>query len=248
MSNRNTDALQLGEKQIEDLPLDTGNAYNIPLPSITKGMKPTQVKARSYQCLVCTPILFFLLASILTGIQIYIVHSSNVEEFEAIKGVIGNILDSDCGAHPINGIKVVNSSEKCPEGYTPEPIGTFEGTIAGCYDTITTNLYPKPCAEKGGQFITAASIDAKLLFEWRGHAICTKRIQRIQYTQQEFSCPTATRQCSYYPYYICIDINDECPITDIRIQPTYKNVPRSYQTEQLGANYQIVYKNDPEIP
>lgn len=238
MNHKQGDLLNLDEN-LDNKPLNPENEIKVPLPSITKGLKPKEAKLKSYRCLIFLPMFFFVFTSFLCGVQVYIAEGPHVREFEAIKGVIFNILKSDCTA-PIYNVEIVPEFESCPDGFNRESIGSFGGTIDGCYNKIRTTV-SKPTCKENKNFEPIKAIEAQDVWNWNGYNICSKRSTDILHLPSETSCPKGYKLCRSSPGKICIPPNDDCPITNIYI--TDRSILPNQKYRKIGQR-NLVFENN----
>lgn len=234
---------QIGDKSMEK----SHDVVQVPLPGITGGMKPSQVRLRSIQIIVCLPVFFFLFTSLLCVAQFYVAQSSHVEEFKAIVAVLENIVDSNCLEAPITNLKLVKPPELCPSGYQLIDIGNFLGTHPGCYDTEAGNFFSGSCPS-GPKFISIPPIPADNFLFWREHLLCAKRNTGVMYINETSTCPKDFTRCRYSPGFICVGPGEICPISDIKVQVKGASVPKTYTSEPLGPSLNLNYANDPQVP
>ena len=245
--NNRSDAIDR-EDRLEDRPLDPENAIKVPLPILTGGMKPSRVKHRSYQWLICIPVFFFLFTSILCGGQVYLTNSESVREFEAIKDVIYNLIRANCESQPITAIQIIDpkKNEACPLGYTTQTLGNFGGSHPGCYDSRTTTVFEGSCPSGEGYSYINPVLTGRV-WNWRDHHFCVKRLGRSVPVANRSACQADQKACKYNPGYICVDSTSDCPITDIKLLPLETPVPGNYHIQSFG-HHRLIYVNDPYTP
>ena len=187
-------------------PLDEDNEIEVPMPIITRGMKPAIVKKRSSSALIAIPLVFFLFVSILCYLQIRIASSPSFSEYSILQGVLKNVLESSCINSPIVSLRAITSGETCPPDHHLTPVGYWAGTQDGCYELDSGQIRKEDCHSPSREI---PAISAKPMMLWKGYQLCVQQL--LNYTvplnYDPGACPEDTKFCRSSPGGICVALN-----------------------------------------
>ena len=230
-------------------PLDEDNAIQVPIPILTKGLKPEIVRYRSSMALICIPLAFFFLVSILCYIQVRITNSADFAEFMVLKSVFTNLLDTTCIHRPILSVRLVEAGEGCPAEHISIPAGYWYGTKDGCYEPSTKRLQAGSCQPLSG-FHTVPQIRPQSMRFWRRNSLCVQYLWNytVPPNYDRNFCPANTKFCKSSPGGICVNVKYPCPIDQVKIFPkalmTENFFAGKNYTEHIFGNYKLSYSND----
>ena len=242
--------LELEDSKDEGVPLDPAVSRNLPLGVLTKGMKPSVLKRRAQIIIVAFPIIFFAFSCVFSGYQIYMTHTFNKDHpYTVISQILYRLQDLNCNFRMITDIKVIPADEECDHDFrNNEDIGTWNGTVEGCYypSSGTINLQPCPMANEG--YIPPRK--PAPLYTWKGNKFCTKVASNYAFmTNYAASAGDAgTKKCSAEPHDFYVHLGENCPISEIQIIPAGQRVPLGYEARKMIDGSTLIFKNDPDSP
>ena len=230
----------------EHRPLDPSELKQLPLGSLSRGIKPSVFKRRTQTAVLVFPIVFFAISCFFSGFQIYWTYLFNKEHpYTEISQILYRLQDLNCNTPMITDITVIPSNESCNQTYKTEDIGYWNGTVKGCLNPDSEfKADDWSCPHDKENYV---SVRPKTqLFIWKGYRFCTNKIltyldMRLNFGQHR----DGYRVCAAEPEPFYVLRNQDCPINDIQVISADAVVPKGYKQRKFADNKVLIFSNDP---
>lgn len=220
----------------------------MPFELITGGIKPSHLRIKIQHLLLRLPLAFCLFTTVFLCIPLFLIEPH--PSYAGVSGIITQVVKRTCYSKPYESISIIPERQECPSGYEQLTLGTFRGTISGCYSNNI--LFASRCNYfLEGQGV--ARIIERPFKVWRSRKFCGK-LSAITSNSADImraeTCPSQMKACKRIGYNLCIKANQSCPITSIKIVSAseianYTNL--GFTKQQIDEDHFLVYENNENV-
>ena len=150
---------------------------------------------------------FIYLISVFVLLSLYgLVFYTNYNEYLPVYAGSLEYIDENLNVEPIQELRVILSTSTCPSEFETVTLGTYKGTVSGCYCSADSLLMAGSCDRKES-CNDLTSTTSQIINIWKGHKFCIKRASTIV---KASVCDNNYKSCYSGA---CVPENITCPIT-----------------------------------
>ena len=154
-------------------------------------------------------------------------------------------------------VDIITNSHACPRGYENIIDGQFLGTKCGCHCVRQVfwkwnDTYYGPCSHNAkvhgrDKCENVPALYPRRLDRINDRVVCVKRAgpNFLQLNFPFTNCSNGFKPCGpKHDYFVCVPIEQECPITDIQITPLSDATLSEYEAIYFNRSHKLIFTRD----